>query len=61
MSNNIHFAVKLDTKAVEMNDGSKSVVLSFTDNETGQVDIYPLEISIAENIGLEMARLARVI
>lgn len=55
---NFHFNIYLDTKGVEAKDGSKSVILSFMDKETGNIDIYPIPLEMSKDLGEEIVRIA---
>ena len=56
----LHFNVASDISGVILNDGSKAVCLTFTDNETGSVDVFPIHLDIAKDMGKEMERIATV-
>lgn len=60
MKNKIHYNVSLDTSAVIINDGldTKAVSLVFMDKELNRLDIYPLPLDIAEDLGYELIKLA---
>lgn len=55
---NIHYAVSLDTFGGELEDGSKAVCLVFKDKDTNAEDAYPIPIDIAEDLGMEIRRIA---
>lgn len=56
----MHFNASLGTCQAILNDGTKAVVLSFTDKEKGIVHHYPIPVDIADDIGHEMIRLSNV-
>ena len=58
MKQAMHFNVSPGTCQAELNDGTKAVVLSFTDKEEGVVHHFPIPTDAADDIGHEMIRLA---
>lgn len=58
MTQEMHFNVSLGTCQAKLKDGTKAVVLSFTDKEEGVIHHFPIPNDIAEDIGHEMIRLA---
>lgn len=60
MVQKVHFDVLLATCQAKLEDGSRAVVLSFTDNEEGIVHHYPIPVETAEDLDDEIKRLALV-
>ena len=60
MLHKAHFNVSLATCQAQLEDGTKAVVLSFTDDEEEVVHHYPIPIEVAEDLGEEIKRLSLV-
>ena len=55
---NVHFHVSLDTFGGMLED-KPTIVLSFTDKESGEIDCYPLPMEMSEDLGNELIRLTK--
>lgn len=57
MTSVTHFDVSMDTKGVELEDGTKAIILSFCDKELDRTEIYPINIITALDIAKEIINL----
>ena len=59
MKNEVYFNVALDTTGVELKDGTKAVLLSFIDKDTGIIHHFPIPADTAGDIGNEITRISK--
>lgn len=55
----VHFSLSLDTCGAIIQDGSKAVILSFTDKEEKETHHFPIPLDIAKDLGDEIKRIAK--